>query len=248
MSDQKVAVVTGALGGIGSITCKRLADEGYMVIAVSRQKSDEQIIAWQQRHNINPTSINHLFIDITDHQACIAGLKRIFDAHGRVDVLVNNAGITRDSQFKKMNFDQWSEVINTNLNSLFNMTQPVFQAMCERGFGRIINISSINGLKGQFGQVNYSATKAGMIGFTKALAYEGASKGVTVNAVAPGYTRTPMVEAMKPEVLDAITAQVPVRRLAEPAEIAASILYLASEQAGYITGETLSLNGGQYMN
>ncbi len=248
MSDKKVAVVTGALGGIGSITCKKLVEDGYFVVAVSRPRNETQISEWLNEYNLTSQDVKSLFVDVTDTQACAAGLKEVFEELGHIDVLVNNAGITRDAQFKRMSFEQWSEVINTNLNSLFNMTQPIFQAMCEQGFGRIINISSINGLKGQFGQTNYSATKAGMIGFTKALAYEGAAKGVTVNAVAPGYTRTPMVAAMKPEVLEAITSQVPAKRLAEPAEIAAAVIYLASEQAGYITGETLSLNGGQYMN
>jgi acetoacetyl-CoA reductase len=172
----------------------------------------------------------------------------VLDEFGHVDVLVNNAGITRDTTFKKMTATQWSEVIDTNLNSLFNMTQPLFAHMCTRKYGRIVNISSVNGQKGQFGQANYSAAKAGMIGFSKALAYEGARSNVTVNVVAPGYTETPMVAAMREEVLEGIKAQVPMQRLATPVEVAQAVAYLASDKAAYITGETLALNGGLYMN
>ena len=162
-------------------------------------------------------------------------------------MLVNNAGITRDTTFKKMSWEQWQEVMDTNLSSLFSVTQPVFNQMCEQGSGRIINISSVNGLKGQYGQVNYSAAKAGMIGFTKALAAEGARFGVTVNAVAPGYTATPMVTAIREDVLDSIKATIPLKRLATTEEVAGAVLYLAGEYAGYVTGETLSVNGGLYM-
>ena len=246
MSHRKVAIVTGALGGIGSVTCKELVKNGYLVIAVCRVRTDEEMAEWRDKYDLTTKDVKSFFMDVTDNQACALGLKAIFQEFGHVEVLINNVGITRDSQFKKMNVEQWNLVINTNLNSLFNMTQPVFQAMCEQGFGRIINISSVNGLKGQFGQTNYSAAKAGMIGFTKALAYEGAGKGVTVNVVAPGYTRTPMVAAMKSEALENITSQIPIKRLAEPSEVAAAIIYLASIDASYITGETLSINGGQY--
>lgn len=178
---------------------------------------------------------------------CRDTLGRLLQDEGRVDVLVNNAGITRDGAFKRMTPEQWFEVIHTNLCSLYNVTQPLFDAMCEQRDARIINISSVNGQKGQFGQVNYSAAKAGMLGFTKALAAEGARFGVTVNAIAPGYTATPMVEAIRTDILDSIKADIPMRRLAKPEEIAAAVVFLASEAGAYITGETLAINGGLYM-
>ena len=243
-----VALVTGAIGGIGSITCKKLIDEGYLVVAICRQKPAEILSQWLNDYDIDKDSVKFAFMDVTNNEECSVELDKLHKQLGRFDVLVNNAGITRDNQFKKMDYKQWRDVIDTNLNSLFNISQPVFNAMCERGYGRIINISSINGLKGQFGQTNYAAAKAGMIGFTKALAMEGARKGVTVNAVAPGYTKTPMVEELKPAVIESITAQIPVNRLAEPQEVASAVAYLASKDSGFITGETLSINGGQYMH
>lgn len=243
-----VALVTGAIGGIGSITCKKLIDEGYLVVAICRQKSADVLSQWLSDYDIDKDSVKFAFMDVTNNEECSVELEKLHKELGRFDVLVNNAGITRDTQFKKMDYKQWRDVIDTNLNSLFNVSQPVFNVMCENGYGRIINISSINGLKGQFGQTNYAAAKAGMIGFTKALAMEGARKGVTVNAVAPGYTKTPMVEELKPNVIESITAQIPVNRLAEPKEVAAAVAYLASKDSGFITGETLSINGGQYMH
>lgn len=187
-------------------------------------------------------------LDVTDTEQCSERLTQLLSEEGSIDVVVNNAGITRDSQLKKMSAEDWFDVINTNLNSVFNVTRPLFAAMCEKGQGRIINISSVNGLKGQFGQVNYAAAKAGMIGFTKALALEGARSGVTVNAVAPGYTATPMVEQMREEVLASIKSQIPMQRLATPEEIAKAVSFLAGDGGAYITGETLSVNGGLYMN
>ena len=181
------------------------------------------------------------------YEACVAGLKQVEADLGPVEVLVNNAGITRDAMFHKMTAQQWNEVINTNLNSLFNMTRPVWEGMRERKFGRVICISSINGQKGQMGQVNYSASKAGDIGFTKALAQEGARAGITVNVICPGYIATEMVKAIPQDVLDkAILPQIPVGRLGEPNEIARAVVFLASDEAGFITGSTLSANGGQY--
>ncbi|EAQ65071.1 acetoacetyl-CoA reductase [Marinomonas sp. MED121] len=243
-----IALVTGAIGGIGSITCKKLIDEGYLVVAICRNKPAEVLSQWLSDYDIDKDSVKFAFMDVTNNEECSLELDKLHKELGHFDVLVNNAGITRDTQFKKMDYSQWRDVIDTNLNSLFNVSQPVFNAMCERGYGRIINISSINGLKGQFGQTNYAAAKAGMIGFTKALAMEGARKGVTVNAVAPGYTKTPMVEELKPAVIESITAQIPVNRLAEPKEVAAAVAYLADKESGFITGETLSINGGQYMH
>jgi|JI7StandDraft_1071085.scaffolds.fasta_scaffold01038_6 acetoacetyl-CoA reductase len=246
---QKIAVVTGAFGGIGSAIVKTLTQQHCMVFAVgSPQRTLADYDAWLNNQQLNPLLVKPLFLDVTNSDACEQALQHILQQYGHVDILVNNAGITRDSSFKKMSTEQWGQVINTNLNSLFNMTKPLFAAMCARQFGRIISISSINGQKGQFGQVNYSAAKAGMIGFSKALAYEGARSNVTVNVVAPGYTETPMVAAMRPEILADIKAQVPMQRLAQPAEVAAAVAYLAAEQSGYITGETIAINGGLYMN
>lgn len=249
MENQKIAIVTGAFGGIGTAIVKELITENCFVLAVaSARRTTSDFDAWLNANQINPNQVKPLFIDVTDQVACEQALNAVLDEFGRVDVLVNNAGITRDTTFKKMTATQWSEVIDTNLNSLFNMTQPLFAHMCARKYGRIVNISSVNGQKGQFGQANYSAAKAGMIGFSKALAYEGARSNVTVNVVAPGYTETPMVAAMREEVLEGIKAQVPMQRLATPLEVAQAVAYLASDKAAYITGETLALNGGLYMN
>ncbi|MBQ4847374.1 acetoacetyl-CoA reductase [Pseudoalteromonas sp. MMG013] len=249
MENQQTAIVTGAFGGIGTAIAKQLANANYFVIAVaSERRSQADYDAWLNQTQINPNQVKALFLDVTNVQACETQLTEVIVERGRIDVLVNNAGITRDTSFKKMSHTQWSEVINTNLNALFNMTHPLFAHMCANKYGRIVNISSVNGQKGQFGQANYAAAKAGMIGFTKSLAYEGARAGVTVNVVAPGYTETPMVAAMRQDVLDNIKAQVPMQRLASPDEVAHAVVYLASEKAAYITGETLALNGGLYMN
>lgn len=249
MENQQTAIVTGAFGGIGTAIAKQLANANYFIIAVaSERRTQANYDAWLNQTQINPSQVKPLFLDVTNVQACEAQLTDTIVERGRIDVLVNNAGITRDTSFKKMSSTQWNEVINTNLNSLFNMTQPLFAHMCNNKYGRIINISSVNGQKGQFGQANYAAAKAGMIGFTKSLAYEGARAGVTVNVIAPGYTETPMVAAMRQDVLDNIKAQVPMQRLASPDEVAHAVVYLASEKAAYITGETLALNGGLYMN
>ncbi|MBE0367140.1 acetoacetyl-CoA reductase [Pseudoalteromonas aurantia] len=249
MENQQTAIVTGAFGGIGTAIAKQLANANYFVIAVaSERRSQADYDAWLNQTQINPNQVKALFLDVTNVQACETQLTEVIVERGRIDVLVNNAGITRDTSFKKMSHTQWSEVINTNLNALFNMTHPLFAHMCANKYGRIINISSVNGQKGQFGQANYAAAKAGMIGFSKSLAYEGARAGVTVNVVAPGYTETPMVAAMRQDVLDNIKAQVPMQRLASPDEVAHAVVYLASEKAAYITGETLALNGGLYMN
>lgn len=249
MDTTKIAIVTGAFGGIGSAIVKALCQQHCHVLAVgSHKRTMADFDQWLNEQNLNPAQVSPLFLDVTDHTACDQALADVLTKFGRVDVLVNNAGITRDSSFKKMSHDQWTDVINTNLNSMFNMTKPLFAAMCTQGFGRIVSISSINGQKGQFGQVNYSAAKAGMIGFSKALAYEGARSNVTVNVVAPGYTETPMVAAMRSEVLSDIRAQVPMQRLAMPAEVAAVVAFLVADTSGYITGETIAINGGLYMN
>lgn len=243
----KLALITGSKGGIGSAITEKLVSQGYRVIAAyftGNLKCAEQ---WFKEKNFTSEQVRLFELDVTNTAECAERLRQLIEEEGTIDVLVNNAGITRDGQFKKMAAENWHAVIDTNLNSLFNVTQPLFGAMCEKGGCRVINISSVNGLKGQFGQTNYSAAKAGMIGFTKALAFEGARSGVTANVIAPGYTLTPMVEAMREEVLESIKNEIPMRRLADPKEIAEAVAYLASDAGAYITGETLSVNGGLYM-
>ena len=238
----RIAVVTGGTRGIGAAISVGLMNAGYKVVA-NYAGNDEAAHRFRAE-----TGIEARKWDVGSHQACADNLAAIANAVGPVDILINNAGITRDGLFHKMDLEQWSAVINTNLNGLFNMTRPVWAAMGERGFGRIICISSINGQKGQAGQVNYSAAKAGELGFVKALAQEGASRGITVNAICPGYIGTEMVRAIPQNVLDKrILPFIPVGRLGEPEEIARCVVFLASDEAGFITGSTLSANGGQYM-
>ena len=238
----RTALVTGGTRGIGAAICKALKDAGYNV-AANYAGNDETAEKFRQE-----TGIAIFKWDVSDYDACAAGIAKVEAEVGPVDILVNNAGITRDGFFHKMKPEQWTAVINTNLNSLFNMTRPVIEGMRDRSFGRIICISSINGQKGQAGQANYSAAKAGEIGFVKALALEGASKNITANAIAPGYIGTEMVRAIAQDVLDKhILPHIPVHRLGEPEEIARCVVFLASDDAGFITGSTLSANGGQYM-
>ncbi len=238
----RVAVVTGGTRGIGAAVSKALKAAGYEV-AATYHANDEAADKFRAE-----TSVHVYKWNVSNYDDCVLGLARVEKEVGPVDVLVNNAGITKDGMFHKMSPDQWYSVINTNLNSLFNMCRPVIEGMRERGFGRIVNISSVNGQKGQMGQTNYSASKAGDIGFTKALAQENANKGITVNAICPGYIATEMVRAIRKEVLDsAILPQIPVRRLGEPDEVARCVVFLASDDAGFITGSTLSMNGGQLM-
>ncbi|WP_332404967.1 SDR family oxidoreductase [Vibrio metschnikovii] len=245
---KKVALITGSKGGIGSAISSQLVADGYRVVATYYTGNYQCAIDWFNEKGFTEQQVRLFELDVTDTEQCSERLTQLLSEEGSIDVVVNNAGITRDSQLKKMSAEDWFDVINTNLNSVFNVTRPLFAAMCEKGQGRIINISSVNGLKGQFGQVNYAAAKAGMIGFTKALALEGAHSGVTVNAVAPGYTATPMVEQMREEVLASIKSQIPMQRLATPEEIAKAVSFLAGDGGAYITGETLSVNGGLYMN
>jgi acetoacetyl-CoA reductase len=238
----RVAVVTGGTRGIGAAISKALKAAGCTV-AANYGGNDEAAQKFKTE-----TGIPVYKWDVSSYDACAAGLKQVATDLGPVDILVNNAGITRDTAFHKMTPEQWGAVINTNLNSLFNMCRPVIEGMRERKFGRIINISSINGQKGQFGQTNYSAAKAGEIGFSKALAQESAKAGVTVNAICPGYINTEMVKAVPLAVLEkAILPYIPVGRLGEPEEIARCVVFLASDDAGFITGSTLSANGGQVM-
>jgi acetoacetyl-CoA reductase len=238
----RVALVSGGTRGIGAAIATALKAAGYAV-AANYAGNDERAKAFEAE-----TGIPVFKWDVSSYEACAEGIAQVEASLGPVDVLVNNAGITRDAMFHKMTPGQWSEVINTNLTGLFNMTHPVWSGMRDRGFGRVINISSINGQKGQMGQANYSAAKAGDIGFTKALAQEGAAKNVTVNAICPGYIGTEMVLAVPERVMnERILPQIPVGRLGQPEEIARCVVFLASDDAGFITGATLSANGGQYL-
>jgi len=237
----RVAVVTGGTRGIGRAISLALKDAGYRVAAV--YAGDDK--AAQQFKN--DTGIPVFKFNVGDFTACAEGVKAIEAALGPVEILVNNAGITRDTTMHRMSFEQWNAVIQTNLTSCFNMTRQVIEGMRTRGFGRIVNIGSINGQAGQFGQANYAAAKAGMQGFTKALAQEGAARGVTVNVIAPGYVETDMVRAVPADVLEKIIARIPVGRLGKPEEIARAVLFLVADEAGFITGSTLSINGGQHM-
>jgi acetoacetyl-CoA reductase len=237
----RVAVVTGGTRGIGEAISVALKDAGYKV-AANYAGNDEKAKDFTRR-----TGIKAFKFDVGDFAACAAGIKQIEADLGPVDVLVNNAGITRDTTIHRMTFEQWNDVIQTNLGSCFNMCRAVIDGMRERGFGRVVNIGSINGQAGQYGQVNYAAAKSGIHGFTKALAQEGAAKGITVNAIAPGYIDTDMVRAVPPNVLEKIVAKVPVGRLGRADEIARGVLFLVADDAGFITGSTLSINGGQHM-
>jgi len=238
----RVALVTGGTRGIGAAISKALKAAGYKVAATYAGNDDAA------RKFKAESGINVYKWDVSSYESCSAGIKQIEAELGPIDVLVNNAGITRDAMFHRMKPEQWTEVIGTNLGSLFNMSHQVFSGMRDRKFGRIVNISSINGQKGQMGQVNYSAAKAGELGFTKALAQEGARAGITVNAICPGYIATDMVKAMSQDVLQKnVIPQIPVGRLGEPEEIARCVVFLASDDAGFITGATLTANGGQYL-
>ena len=237
----RVAVVTGGTRGIGRAIAEALYGAGFKVASVYAGNDDAA------RRFASETGIKCYRFDVSDYGACDAGVRRVTEELGPVDVLVNNAGITRDAVLHRMTPEQWSAVIATNLTSCFNMCRVVIDGMRERNFGRIVNIGSINGQAGQYGQVNYAAAKSGIHGFTKALAQEGAGKGITVNAVAPGYIDTEMVRAVPPNVLEKIVARIPTGRLGQAEEIARTVLFLVAEESGFITGSTLSVNGGQHM-
>ena len=237
----RIALVTGGSRGIGAAISTALQATGYTV-AATYAGNDEKAAAFTAE-----TGIKTYKWDVSDYDACTTGIAAVEADLGSIDILVNNAGITRDAPFHKMSRDQWNDVMRTNLDGVFNMTHPLWNGMRERKFGRIINISSINGQKGQFAQANYSAAKAGDIGFTKALAQEGARAGITVNAICPGYIATEMVMAVPEKVRDSIIAQIPAGRLGEASEIARCVVFLASDDAGFITGSTMTANGGQYM-
>ncbi len=242
---QKIAYVTGGMGGIGTGICQRLHKDGFKVIAGCGPTRDFD--KWLAEQKALGYSFYASVGNVGDWDSTVTAFEKVKAEHGHVSVLVNNAGITRDGQFRKMAKADWDAVISTNLDSMFNVTKQVIEGMIEAGFGRIINISSVNGQKGQFGQVNYSTAKAGLHGFTMALAQEVASKGVTVNTVSPGYIGTDMVKAIRPDVLEKIVSGVPAKRLGTPEEIASIIAWLSSEEGGYATGADFSLNGGLHM-
>ncbi|KXU83142.1 beta-ketoacyl-ACP reductase [Paraburkholderia monticola] len=243
----RVAYVTGGMGGIGTAICQRLHKENYTVIAGCGPNSTRKA-RWLDEQK----ALGYNFIasegNVADWESTAKAFEKVRKDVGEVDVLVNNAGITRDGMFRKMSYEDWQTVIDTNLTSLFNVTKQVIEGMVDRGFGRIINISSVNGQKGQFGQTNYSTAKAGIHGFTMSLAQEVATKNVTVNTVSPGYIGTDMVKAIRPEVLEKIVATIPVRRLGTPEEIASIVAWIASDEAGFATGADFSLNGGLHMS
>jgi acetoacetyl-CoA reductase len=242
----RIAFVSGGMGGIGSAICRRFAQSGHTVVA-GCLPDYERKKEWLEAMRAEGFKVHAAEGDVADFDSCAEMFYNVHSIVGPIDILINNAGITRDSVFKRMTEQDWMAVINTNLNSVFNVTRQVIDGMSERGWGRIINISSVNALKGQFGQTNYSAAKAGMAGFAKALAQEVVKKGVTVNTVSPGYVETDMVKAIRQEIREQIVAAIPMGRLARPEEIAAVVAFLASEEAGYITGANISVNGGMHM-
>lgn len=241
-----VAWVTGGTGGIGSAICRTLASQGYTVVA--GYNNPDKAKKWLETQKAEGfDNIDIAGIDLVDYDSCVKGVKEIEEKHGPVSVLVNCAGITRDGTLKKMTPEQWHEVIDTNLNSVFNTCRSVIESMLEKGYGRIINISSINGRKGQFGQVNYAAAKAGMHGLTMSLAQETATKGITVNTVSPGYIATDMIMNIPEKVREAIRETIPVKRYGTPEEIGRLVTFLADQESGFITGANIDINGGQFM-
>ncbi|MGH8678672.1 MAG: acetoacetyl-CoA reductase [Burkholderiales bacterium] len=244
---KRIVLVTGGMGGLGESICTKMADQGYTVVTTHSpgNKTANEWLASMNRHGYDFQAFP---ADVADFDACAECIRMVDSKVGPIDVLVNNAGITRDMTFKKMTKSDWDIVLRTNLDSVFNMTKQVLDGMLERGWGRVINIASVNGQKGAFGQTNYSAAKAGMHGFTKALALEVARKGVTVNTISPGYIGTKMVTAIPKEILDSkILPQIPLGRLGKPEEVAGLIIYLASDEAAFVTGANISINGGQHM-
>jgi acetoacetyl-CoA reductase len=247
MAQQRVAVVTGGMGGLGETISTKMADAGYRVV-VTYSPSNTKYKSWLEEMKKRGYGFGAFPVDVVDYDACAKQCAAIQGEVGAIDILVNNAGITRDMTFKKMTKADWDAVMRTNLDSCFNMTKQVMDGMVDRGWGRVINVSSVNGQKGAFGQTNYSAAKAGIHGFTKALALEVARKGVTINTISPGYIGTKMVTAIPKEILDSkILPQIPVSRLGKPDEVAGLIIYLCSEEAAFVTGANISINGGQHM-
>ena len=237
----RVALVTGGTRGIGAAISIKLKESGYKVAAIYAG-NDKVATKFSEENKIVIFKWS-----IANYEECVAGIKRVENELGTIDILINNAGITRDGMFHKMSPEQWRDVINVNLNGLFNMTHPLWDGMRARGFGRIVNISSINGQKGQLGQANYSAAKAGELSFTKSLALEGARKGITVNAICPGYINTDMVKAMSEQAIKATESQIPIGHLGEPDDIARCVKFLVADESSFITGSTISANGGHYL-
>jgi acetoacetyl-CoA reductase len=247
MAKQRIAVVTGGMGGLGETISTKMADAGYRVV-VTYSPSNTKYKSWLEEMKGRGYSFSAFPVDVVEFDSCARQCSIIQAEVGAIDILVNNAGITRDMTFKKMTKADWDAVMRTNLDSCFNMTKQVIDGMVDRGWGRVINVSSVNGQKGAFGQTNYSAAKAGIHGFTKALALEVARKGVTVNTISPGYIGTKMVTAIPKEILDSkILPQIPIGRLGKPDEVAGLIIYLCSEEAAFVTGANISINGGQHM-
>jgi len=244
----RVALITGGIGGIGTAICQRLAKDGCRVVANHHPAEQEAADAWRSARAAEGLEIDTVAGDVSSFEDSQRMVGEIVERYGSVDILVNCAGITRDKTFKRMEHSHWEAVIDVNLNSVFNATRPVWEGMLERGFGRVINISSVNGQRGQFGQANYATAKAGMHGFTMTLAQEGAAKGVTVNTVSPGYVETAMTLAMRDDVREAIISGIPMRRMGSPDEIASIVAFLASEDNGYVTGANIPVNGGLFMH
>jgi acetoacetyl-CoA reductase len=247
MAGKKLAVVTGGMGGLGESISTKMADAGYRVV-VTYSPSNTKYKSWLEELKGRGYSFAAFPVDVVDYDSCVKQCAAIQSECGPIDILVNNAGITRDKTFKRMDKNDWDAVMRTNLDSCFNMTKQVMDGMVDRGWGRVINVSSVNGQKGAFGQTNYSAAKAGIHGFTKALALEVAKKGVTINTISPGYIGTKMVTAIPKEILDSkIIPQIPIGRLGKPDEVAGLIIYLCSDEAAFVTGANISINGGQHM-
>ncbi len=245
---KRIALITGGMGGLGETISIKMLDAGFRV-AVTYSPSNKKAAEWVAQMKEKGYDCKAFACDVADYDSCKSCIDQVMKEKGPVDILVNNAGITKDTTFRKMDKAQWDAVIRTNLDSVFNMTKQVYDGMMDRGWGRIINVSSVNGSKGAFGQTNYAAAKAGMHGFTKSLALESARKGVTVNTISPGYIGTKMVTAIPKEILDSkILPQIPVGRLGKPEEIAGLIIYLCSEEAAFVTGANIAINGGQHMS
>ena len=245
--DRKVAIVTGGTGGIGTAICQKLSQEFQVVACYFKNGQHEQAQQWRDEQRRLGFDIDIRYANIAQYEDCSQLVHEIIEVYNRIDVLVNNAGITKDSRLVNMTLEQWQQVLDSNLTSVFNMTRNVIPFMLEKAYGRVVSISSINGRKGQFGQCNYAASKAALYGFTKSLALEVAKKGITVNTISPGYIKTPMLASMKPEILDSIISNIPIGRLGEPEEIANAVAFLVSPESGFMTGANLDINGGQYM-
>lgn len=244
----RLAVVTGGIGGIGSAICVRLAEDGHKVVATYHPSEQEKAQEWASEMKQKGLDIGIMSGDVSSAEASETMMANIQEQFGNVDILVNCAGITRDSMMKRMDAEKWDAVISTNLSSAFYVTKPVWNGMVERGYGRIVNVSSMNGQRGQAGQANYASAKAGMHGFTMTLAQEGAAKGITANTLAPGYVKTPMTDAIREDIREAIIATIPMKRFALPEEIASGVSFLAAEQQAYITGAIIPINGAFFMH